>query len=217
MKQLLDFIPIILFFIVYKMHGDERQGFLVATGVLIVATAIQMSVIWLRERRVGKMHLITLACVAVFGGLTLATGNESFIKWKPTIVNWLFAAAFLASEFIGSSNIVKRVMGSVVAESGSRLADSAWTKLNIAWISFFTLCGGLNLFVASRFDTDTWVNFKLFGMLGLTFVFVIFQGLWLMRLQKTESEPTERENKRDDLASRPDVLAPESDRGTGRG
>lgn len=196
MKPLLDFIPIVLFFVVYKMHDDSIQGFLVATGVLIVATAIQMSVIWLHERRVGKMHLITLVCVAVFGGLTLISGNEDFIKWKPTIVNWLFAIAFLGSEFIGSSNIVKRLMGGTIEESGIRLADAVWTKLNIAWVSFFTFCGALNLFVFWRFDTDTWVNFKLFGMLGLTFAFVLAQGLWLMRLkgeelkgEETEAEP----------------------------
>ncbi|WP_025770751.1 septation protein A [Thioalkalivibrio sp. HK1] len=187
MKPLLDFIPIVLFFVVYKMHDDAKEGFLVATGVLIVATAIQMSVVWLRERRVGKMHLVMLACVAVFGGLTLITQDEGFIKWKPTIVSWIFAIAFLGSQFIGKSNIVKRTMGGAIEESGVRLADAVWTKLNIAWISFFTLCGALNLFVFWRYDTDTWVNFKVFGMLGLTFAFVLAQGLWLMRLKEDEA------------------------------
>ena len=176
MKLLFDFFPIVLFFIVYKMHDDSHQGFIVATAVIIAATALQVLVMWLRERRVEKMHLAVLAIVVVFGGITLAFDNEIFLKWKPTVVNWLFALVFFGSEFIGARNIVRRLMDSKV-----KLPDPVWTRLNASWALFFTVCGGLNLYVVYNYDTDTWVDFKLFGLLGLTLIFVLGQGVYMAR------------------------------------
>ena len=176
MKLLFDFFPIVLFFVAYKMHDDPHRGFIVATVVIIVATAVQVLVMWLRERRVEKMHLAVLVIVVIFGGITLALDDEIFFKWKPTVVNWLFALVFLGSGFIGRKNIVRRLMDSKVT-----LPDPVWSRLNVSWVLFFTLCGGLNLFVVYNFDTDTWVDFKLFGLMGLTLVFVLGQGVYMMR------------------------------------
>ena len=181
MKLLFDFFPIVLFFVAYKMHDDPHRGFIVATVVIIVATAVQVLVMWLRERRVEKMHLAVLVIVVIFGGVTLALDDEIFFKWKPTVVNWLFALVFLGSGFVGRKNIVRRLMDSKVA-----LPDPVWTRLNVSWVLFFTVCGGLNLFVVYNFDTDTWVDFKLFGLMGLTLVFVLGQGLYMMRHMSEE-------------------------------
>ena len=181
MKLLFDFFPIVLFFVAYKMHDDPHRGFLVATAVIIVATAAQVLVMWLRERRVEKIHLAVLAIVVVFGGITLILDDEIFFKWKPTVVNWLFALVFLGSEFVGRKNIVRRLMDSKVT-----LPDPVWTRLNVSWVLFFTVCGALNLFVVYNFDTDTWVDFKLFGLMGLTLVFVLGQGLYMMRHMSEE-------------------------------
>ncbi len=176
MKLLFDFFPVVLFFIVFKMHDDPHQGTLVATAVIVVATVVQVLVLWLRERRVEKMHLVVLALVLVFGGSTLVFDDEIFIKWKPTAVNWLFALVFLGSGFIGRKNVVRRLM-----ESKVTLPGPVWTRLNASWVAFFAVCGALNLYVVYNFDTDTWVNFKLFGLMGLTLVFVLGQGVYMMR------------------------------------
>ncbi len=168
------------------MHEDPQQGILVATAVIIAATVVQVAVNWLRQRRVEKMHLVTLALVVVFGGATLLLKDEIFIKWKPTVVNWLFAAAFVASEFIGKKNLVRRMM-----EGSVQLPDIAWRRLNLSWVVFFTVMGVLNLYVIYNFDTDTWVNFKLFGLLGLTLVFVVAQSFYLVRHMDAEDGPKE--------------------------
>lgn len=183
MKLLFDFFPIVLFFVVYKMHDDPHQGFMAATAVIIAATAIQVLVMWLRERRVEKMHLAVLALVVVFGGITLVLDDEIFLKWKPTVVNWLFALVFLGSEFVGAKNVVRRLM-----ESKVELPDPVWTRLNTSWVLFFAFCGALNLFVVYNFDTDTWVDFKLFGLMGLTLVFVLGQGVYMMRHMSPEKD-----------------------------
>ena len=176
MKLLFDFFPIVLFFAAYKMHDDPHQGFIVATVVIIVATSVQVLISWVRERRVERMHLAVLAIVVIFGGITLALDDPIYLKWKPTVVNWLFALVFLASGFVGRKNVVRRLMDSKVT-----LPDPVWTRLNVSWVVFFTICGGLNLYVVYNFDTDTWVDFKLFGLMGLTLVFVLAQGMYMMR------------------------------------
>ena len=182
MKLLFDFFPVVLFFVVYKMHDDPHQGFMYATGAIIVATVAQVLIMWLRERRVERMHIAVLVIVVVFGGITLALDNEIFLMWKPTVVNWLFALVFLGSEFIGAKNVVRRLM-----ESKVKLPDPVWTRLNASWVVFFAVCGALNLFVVYYFsDTDIWVNFKLFGLMGLTLVFVLGQGVYMMRHMSEE-------------------------------
>ena len=176
MKLLFDFFPIILFFATFKFYDDHKEGILAATAVIIVATIVQVGISWWRSRKVEKLHLVTLVLVVIFGGATLWLEDELFIKWKPSVVNWLFAAAFLGSQFIGQKNLLERMMGSSI-----ELPKAIWFRLNMAWVSFFTFLGLVNVWVVYSFDTETWVNFKLFGLLGLTVLFVIGQGLYLVR------------------------------------
>ncbi len=179
MKILSDFFPIILFFVVYKFYGIYT-----ATVAAIAATAIQAALFWLKHRRLEKMHLINLAIITVFGGATLLLHDETYIKWKPTVVNWLFAAAFIGSQFIGGKSIIERMLGHAVT-----LPVAIWRNLNLAWAGFFVATGALNLYVAFNYDTDTWVDFKLFGILGLTLLFVIAQGLFISRYLSAQEQP----------------------------
>ena len=180
MQLLIDFLPVVLFFIAYKL-----AGIYVATGVLIVAVLAQTAIAWIRHRKVSTMLLISAALVLLFGGLTLLVHDATFIKWKPTIVNWLFAAAFLASQFIKGPTLVQRLMGEQVQLEPASL----WTKLNLMWVVFFIVCGALNLYVAFTFSESTWVNFKLFGLFGLTLVFALAQGVWLARKAEHVEKP----------------------------
>jgi len=181
MKFLFDFFPILLFFIAYKMWD-----IFIATGVAIAATFVQVGLFWAKHRRFERMHLITLALIVVFGGLTIALRDELFIKWKPSILNWLFAAAFLGSQFIGKKPLVQRML-----ETNFSLPEAIWGRLNLIWIVFFTAMGAINLYVAYYFDTETWVNFKLFGMMGLTILFVIAQAFYLARHMPDQPESNE--------------------------
>ena len=183
MQLLFDFLPVIAFFVAYKL-----ADIYVATAVLIAAVCVQSVIQWVRKRRLNTMHLVSAGLVLVFGGLTLAIHDKTFIMWKPTIVNWLFAAGFLASQLrvFGGKPLVQRLMSS--AETDIDLSDGAWKHLNLMWVVFFLVLGVVNLVVFSNFDEDTWVNFKLFGMLGLTLVFVVVQGMWIAsRAQAAET------------------------------
>lgn len=179
MKFLFDFFPILLFFIAYKV-----QGIYVATTVAIIATLIQVGLFWIKHRRFEKMHLITLALIAFFGGATLLFQDDMFIKWKPTVLNWLFAAVFLGSHFVGEKTVAERMMSATVS-----LPISIWKRLNLSWIVYFILLGFANIYVVYNFDTDTWVDFKLFGMMGMTFLFVIAQAFYLTRHVKEIPQP----------------------------
>ncbi len=181
MKLLFDFFPILLFFITYQLYEDQHEGILAATAVIIVATLIQVAWTWFRNRRLETVHLVTLGLVIIFGSATLLLKDEMFIKWKPTVVNWLFAAAFLISGVLMDKPLIRRMM-----QGNLELPDEIWKRLNLAWGSFFILMGGLNLYVVYHFDTDTWVNFKLFGLLGLTIAFVVGQSFYLMRHMKDD-------------------------------
>jgi len=183
MKMLFDFFPVLLFFIVYKM-----SDIYMATAVLIGACAVQTFGHRLIKGRFENAHLITLLLVALFGGLTLVLQDELFIKWKPTAINWLFTIIFIGSRFIGEKTIIERMMGANIT-----LPQPVWNRLNLAWALFFLLLGALNLYVAFSFDTDTWVNFKLFGLMGLTFAFIIMQSFYLMPYLK-ESDISDRES-----------------------
>ena len=174
MKFLFDFLPILFFFLAYKFFDIY-----VATAVAIASTVAQVAVIWFNTRKLAKMQVITLAILIVFGGLTLYLQDEMFIKWKPTVVNWLFAAAFLITQFFGRQTAIERMMGSALT-----LPGQIWRRLNLGWVFFFIFLGFANLYVMNHFDTGTWVNFKLFGMLGLTVVFIILQSLFLSRYMK---------------------------------
>ena len=172
MKLILDFFPIVIFFVVYKTTGD----LITATAVLIPATMLQMAYTWWSTKRIEKMQLITLIMVVFFGGMTVILKDPIFIKWKPSVVNWLFAVVFFGSQFIGNKPVVQRLM-----ESGVQLPHNAWRGLNMAWVVFFGAMGVINLYVAFNFSEETWVNFKLFGMLGLTIVFIVAQGVYMAK------------------------------------
>jgi len=181
MKFLFDLFPIILFFVAYKMYDIY-----VATAVAIAAAFVQTGLFWIRHRKFEKMHLITLGILVLFGGLTLILRDPVFIKWKPTVVNWLFGATFLGSQFIGEKTLVERMMGHAINAPGA-----VWQRLNIAWVIFFIFMGVINIYVAYTFSEATWVNFKLFGMMGLTLVFVFAQAFYLSRYMETDEQGSE--------------------------
>ena len=176
MKLLIDFFPIILFFAAYKLWGIY-----VATAAAIVATIGQ--ILWLRHShgKVEPMQWVSLGVIVLFGGATIALQNETFIKWKPTVLYWLMGGTLAAGQLFFRKNLLKSLMGSQLD-----LPEPAWRVTNWSWIAFFAVMGVLNLWVAYNFDTDTWVNFKLFGGMGLMIVFVIGQALYLGRYMKAD-------------------------------
>ncbi|WP_295453420.1 inner membrane-spanning protein YciB [uncultured Thiodictyon sp.] len=219
MKILFDLLPIVLFFIAYKVAGIYW-----ATGVAITAAALQFAWVWWHQHRVDTLLLATLGLIVVFGGLTIFLHNPIFVMWKPSLVNWLFAGAFLGSQWIGERPLVQRMMGQAVT-----VPAAIWRRLNLSWALFFFALGLVNLVVvywatgfyqahqalllASTKDTidlakcadefsgnllalcndahtreGYWVNFKLFGMMGLTVLFVIAQAVYLGRHIKDEPQ-----------------------------
>jgi intracellular septation protein len=180
MQLLLEFLPIALFFVAYKF-GD----LFIATGVLIAAVIVQAIVQWIRHRKISPMMLASAILVMVFGGLTLWLHDATFIKWKPTILYWLLAVAFTGSQFIGEKTFIQRMLG-----ENMQLERALWARLNIMWVVFFLFLGALNIYVANNYEEATWVNFKLFGLMGLTFAFAIAQTLWLSSKLPDEDPPT---------------------------
>ena len=178
MKFLFDLFPVILFFVAYKL-----AGIFTATAVAIAATFAQIGWLKLRGRKVEPMMWVTLAIIVVFGGATLYLQDEVFIKWKPTVLYWLFAAVLGAAPFFGK-NFIRSIMGAQI-----ELPDPVWTRLNWGWTVFFLLMGVANLYVAWNFPTETWVNFKLFGSTGLMLVFVVAQALYLARHMPEKEQP----------------------------
>jgi intracellular septation protein len=171
MKLLIDFFPVLLFFLAYKFFDMY-----VATAVAIVATAVQIGITWLRTKKIPPMQWVTLGVILVFGGLTLYLRDEQFIKWKPTVINWLFGAVFLGTQVVGQRTAIEHMLGASIT-----LPQTIWKRLNLGWAVFFVLSGAANLVVMTYCDSNTWVNFKLFGMLGLTLLFVVLQSLYLSR------------------------------------
>lgn len=230
MKFLIDFFPVILFLIAYKF-----TNIYVATMVIICASFVQVAAYWLIKRRFEKMHLLSLALFVVLGGMTLYLRDKRFIMWKPTIINWLFAAGFAASAYIGSKPLIQRMLAGQI-----NLPEMAWKKLNWAWIGFFILSGLINLYFAQQYITaqgaltdavpgitsdqladldcstgfsddtiplcetasakeSTWVKVKVFGLMGLTILFIIGQTIFLMRYMKEEE--TDEDNPDPDTPS----------------
>jgi len=216
MKQLFDFFPIVLFFIVYKFYldlpdglilgvndlipfmrltpGEASDAIFLATLVAIIVTLVQVTIAAIVVRKVEKMPLITLALLVVFGGATLLFKDPVFIQWKPTVINWLFAFVFAASHVIGNKPLVQRMMSQALDIQD----DQVWNKLNLAWVGFFIISGIANLLVAPeidplnfQFSEDTWVDFKLFGLLGLTVIFVLAQAFYLARYMPSTQEETD--------------------------
>lgn len=222
MKFLVDFLPVALFFIAYKLFGIY-----VATLVAILASGAQITLSWMRHRRVETLPLITLGLLVVLGGLTIALRDPLFIMWKPTLVDWLFASAFLVTQFIGQRTLAERMLAGAV-----QLERRIWRRLNLSWATFFILLGAVNLFVVyvasgfydahqallaitgvssvdlthcatlaspdvielcehTRASEAVWVDFKLFGMMGLTLLFALAQGVYLARFIEDEPDPQE--------------------------
>jgi intracellular septation protein len=171
MKFLFDLFPVVLFFAAFKLFDIY-----VATAVAIAATFLQIGWLKWRRRKVDTMMWVTLIIIVVFGGATLALHDETFIKWKPTVLYWLFGAVLGAAELLFRKNLIRAMLGEQV-----RLPDVAWTRLNWSWAGFFVFMGAANLYVAFNFSTDTWVNFKLFGGMGLMLLFVLLQAAFLAR------------------------------------
>lgn len=171
MKFLFDLFPVILFFIAYK-----AADIYVATGVAIAATFCQIGWVWFRHRKVDKMLWVSLGLITFFGGATLLLRDPTFIKWKPTILYWLFAVVLLVSAVGMKQNLIRKML-----EAQMALPETLWTRLNLAWVGFFAAMGVLNLYVAFNYSEADWVNFKLFGGTGLMFVFIIAQGLFLAK------------------------------------
>jgi intracellular septation protein len=174
-KFLFDFFPVILFFVAFKF-----AGIFVATATAIAATVAQIGWVLAKRRKVANMQWASLAIIVVFGGATLILRDETFIKWKPTVLYWVAGVSFLGA-LAFKSNFVKAVMG-----EGIELPEPIWTRLAVAWGLFFLFQGALNLWVAYNFSTDMWVNFKLFGGMGLMFAFVIAQAFWLSKYVQEE-------------------------------
>lgn len=200
MKFLFDLFPVILFFASFKYsekHPDAAAALLaqttgltvaasmapilIATVVVIVATLAQVAWVHFKHGKVDKMLWFSLILVVGFGGLTLAFQNEAFIKWKPTVLYWGFAAGMAVSALIFRKNAIQAAMGEQL-----QLPAAVWQRLNLSWIFFFVAMGVLNLYVAYNFSTDIWVDFKLFGGMGLMFAFVIAQGLFLSKYIEEE-------------------------------
>ena len=197
MKFFLDFFPVLLFFLVYKFFGDippqiidlanslpvveinpqePKDAIYFATLVLIIATIAQNIVHFLIYHKLEKMHLISLGILLAFGTLTLAFKDPLFIKWKVSIFNWFFGAAIIGSQFIGKKSLIERMMSHAI-----NVPKNIWKQVNMMWGLFFLLVGVVNIYVAYNYSEDTWVNFKLFGVLGMTFVFMILQGIYLAK------------------------------------
>lgn len=199
MKFLFDLFPVILFFATFKIAEGRKEAtadllaslfgwiglttfpteqapVLLATVVVILATFAQIGWVWWRHGKVDKMLWISLGLIVVLGGMTIAFRDDTFIKWKPSVLYWVFAVVLLVSATLFGKNLIRAML-----EAQVDAPDHVWTKLNLAWALFFASMGFANLFVAMSFPTDIWVNFKLFGTMGLMFVFIIAQGLWLNR------------------------------------
>ena len=196
MKLLFDLFPVILFFAAFKYSEKNPElaaswvssllgsvtvdakiaPILLATVVVILATIAQIAWVAWRHGKVDKMLWVSLGLVVVFGGMTLIFQNESFIKWKPTILYWVFAGSMMFSAAVLKKNAIKAMLGEQLS-----LPEAIWGKVNWAWIGFFVTMGILNLIIAFNFPTDVWVNFKLFGGMGLMLLFVLAQGMLLSK------------------------------------
>ena len=177
MKLIVDLAPVLVFFVVYKW-----QGVYAATMAAMATAILQALFAWFRVGRLEKMHWVNLGLILVFGGATLLFRNPLFIQWKPTVLYWALCIAFIGSAFIGEKPIAQRMMESQIQLPDQRI----WRRLNWAWAVFFFVCGALNLTVAYLFDQDVWVNFKLFGLMGLTLTFILFQA-WRLAPYMQES------------------------------
>jgi intracellular septation protein len=182
MQLFVDYLPILIFFGAYFY-----QGIYFATGMLMVVMPVVMLVQWAITRKLNKIYAASTVLVLILGSATLLLRNPLFLYWKPTVLNWAIGLAFLGSQFIGEKPFAQRMLGSATS-----LEENQWRRLNQIWVVFFLFIGGINIYVAYTFSEPTWVKFKLFGMLGLTLLFVIVQTIWLtVTMNKNESSTKE--------------------------
>jgi intracellular septation protein len=178
MKFLFDFFPLVLFFVAFQLYDVY-----VATAVAIVATFAQIGWLKLRRRKVDTMLWVSLAIIVVFGGLTLALHDETFIKWKPTVLYWISGVVLAVSELGFRRNLIRAMLGAQV-----QMPDFAWRRLNWSWVVFFVLMGAANLYVAFTFPLATWVKVKVFGGMGMLLLFVLLQAVYLSRYIEDKPE-----------------------------
>ena len=178
MKQFFDFIPLLVFFTVYKFYDIYT-----ATAALMVVTVLQIAITWFTLRKLEKMHLITLGMVLVFGGFTLFFHDDAFIKWKVTVINLLFSAALLVSQFVLKKPLIKQMLGKEM-----QLPDAIWSRVNLAWAGFFAVAAATNTYIAFHLPQEVWVNFKVFGLLGMTLLFTVATVFYLYRHLPAEQE-----------------------------
>ncbi len=186
MKQFIDFIPLVIFFAFYKMYD-----IMVATGALVIATAIQIALTYFIYKKVEKMQLITFVIVAFFGTLTIALDDPNFIKWKVTIVYALFSVGLFIMNMIGKP-VIKGMLGKEIT-----LPDPVWAKINLAWITFFILCAASNIYVAFYLPESVWVNFKVFGLLAATFGFTLLTGIYIYKQLPKEAKESNSKDETD--------------------
>jgi intracellular septation protein len=173
MQLLLEFLPVAAFLVAYKFFG----GIYVATAVLMVGMPLSLALLWLKAKKLPTMFAISTALVLAFGAATLLLRDARFIQWKPTIFLWLLALAFLVSAFVGRQPLAQRLMQQVVGDA--QMSRAEWLKLNASWVVYGLLAGAANLWVAFTASENTWVNFKLWGLMGIMFVFLMGQFAWL--------------------------------------
>lgn len=178
MKILFDLFPVILFFAVFKLFDIYA-----ATAAAIAATLVQIGWVKWRHGKVDTMLLVSFAIIAVFGGATLLLHDETFIKWKPTILYWVFAAVLIFSNLLFKKNLMRALLQEKLA-----LPHRIWNHVNLSWALFFAVLGVINLYVAFNYTTDAWVNFKLFGATGLMLVFVLLQGMAISKYVEEDKE-----------------------------
>ena len=179
MQLFIDYLPILAFFGAYFY-----RDIYFATAVLMVVMPIVLLAQWLLTRKLNRIYLASTVLVLLLGGATLMFRNPQFLFWKPTVLNWVIAVVFLGSQFVGTMPIVQRMLG-----SAAQLTQEQWQRLNLIWVSFFLIVGAINLYVAYTFSEATWVKFKLFGMLGLTLLFVVIQTVWLTYTTRKNNLP----------------------------
>ena len=179
-NMLLDFVPVLLFFISFKMYGIY-----VATTVGIVSTALQVILTRLIRKKYDNQQLVTLVVFVFFGGMTLYFHNPIFVKWKPSVVFWIFGCVLFLSQFIGKKPIMQRMLEKVLEEKAT-LPDLIWKRLNLAWTLFFITLGTINIYIAYTYSTDIWVNFKVYGIMGLLLIFSFFQAICISKYMTTK-------------------------------
>jgi intracellular septation protein len=186
MKFLFDFFPVIAFFAAFFIPDDRQEAIFIATYTIMIATLIQVSAYWLLYKKFEKMHLITLIVVLIAGGLTVYFRNDLFIKWKPTVINWLFATALISSHFIGDKTLFQRMIN--LADEKLVLPNQVWRNVNMSWGLFFIFLGFVNLYVAFSFTLEFWVTFKTWGMTSLNLIFLVCIFIYMYQYLKDKED-----------------------------